>query len=411
VDRYYQLAAQYNSGEGNYPEIVGGTVTSAITVPLTYNGVLYVAAKSDALSASPVVSQPVTGIQAMAPAFDYAGLRLAMFTTTPGASIYYTTDGTTPNEGSLLYTEPITLTADASVQTIAANSQFYDASVVSTYNFVLSEHTTAAPQFTREDNMLFINSDTPGAQIYYVIEETGGAAAGPGALPDSTSILYTGPIQLDGNVTVSAIAYAADYYPSAVNTYTASEFQCEAPTFTFENLRLMMTTNTPEATIYYTTDGTVPTTSANIYEEPIPLTADVTIRAIAVRQGWTASEVSVFEFVAAEYTVATPLVSRSGDYLTISSTTPDARFYYNTTGLQATENDIYYEGPFIPAANGTIQIVAMADGLLPSYTSYDVNWLTTSIVQFAYAYPFLTMSTVSPEATILTPWTAAIPTR
>lgn len=404
MDMYYQLVAlredMMNSGGGSYPEIVGGTVTSATTVPLTYNGVLYVAAKSDALSASPVVSQPVTGIQAMAPAFDYAGLRLAMFTTTPGASIYYTTDGTTPSENSTLYTEPITLTVDASVQAIAANSQLYDASQVSTYNFVLTEHTTATPQFVLEDNVLFINSETPGAQIYYVIEETGGAAAGPGALPDSTSILYTGPIQLDGNVTVSAIAYAADYYPSAVNTYTASEFQCEAPTFAFENLRLMMTTNTPEATIYYTTDGTVPTTSANIYEEPIPLTADVTIRAIAVRQGWTASEVSVFEFVAAEYTVATPLVSRSGDYLTISSTTPDARFYYNTTGLQATENDIYYEGPFIPAANGTIQIVAMADGLLPSYTSYDVNWLTTSIVQFAYAYPFLTMSTVSPEATI-----------
>jgi len=408
MDIYQVLVAQREDAiaqqGADLPEVVGGTIASGSSIPLTYNGILYVAAKAGDLASSPVVTQAVTGIQAAPPILDFAGLRLSMTTTTPGTTIYYTTDGTTPTDGSTPYTEPIELTANATVMAIAANSQLYDASEVSTYNFVLAEHTTATPQFTREDNLLFINTETPGAQIYYLIDDGVAAAA---TEPDSTSTLYTGSIQLSGNVTIKAIAYAPGYYPSAVNTYQASEFQCESPTFTFEALRLTMQTATEGATIYYTLDGTVPTTASATYTEPIALTADCVVRAIAVREGWTASDMASYEFTAANYTVAVPVVARSGNYLTMSSSTEGAAIYYTTDGTQPTNGaeggnpaSIQYTGAFIPTANGTLQVGAFANDMLPAYTEYTIDWLTTSIVQFTYAYPYLTMSTASTDATI-----------
>ncbi len=408
IQNSYQMALatheqQVIAGNNNLPEVIGGVMQvdeGEAQIFVSHNGYLYVAALADDLASSEVYFEQVTGIQAEPPTFTFTNLHLEMSTESLGADIYYTTDGTTPTLESPQYTEPIAFESDAQVQAIAANELYYDNSTVSTYNFVMAEHTTATPQFSRESNDLYIHSETPGARIYYIIDN-GGSVTGPNeAMPDSTSTLYAGPIHLEGNVTVKAIAYAAGYYPSAVNTYQASEFQCEAPEFVFENLSLMINCATDGATIYYTTDGTIPTTASNTYNEPIALTTDCTVRAIAVRQGWTASEVSQFVFVAADYTVATPVVSRSGSYITLSTTTEGAQIFYNTSGEQATENDILYTEPFIPSANGILHIVAIAPGLLPGYADYEVNWLTTSNVQFTYAYPYLTMTTASPDATI-----------
>src|SRR5580700_11094649 len=43
------------------------------------------------------------------------------------------------------------------------------------------------------------------------------------------------------------------------------------------------------AVIYYTTNGTQPTTSSTVYSGPISVTADETLKAIAVASGYTTS--------------------------------------------------------------------------------------------------------------------------
>ena len=47
-----------------------------------------------------------------------------------------------------------------------------------------------------------------------------------------------------------------------------------------------MTMTGPDgATIYYTTDGNVPTSASSVYSEPVTLTETTTLKAIAVKDG------------------------------------------------------------------------------------------------------------------------------
>ena len=54
---------------------------------------------------------------------------------------------------------------------------------------------------------------------------------------------------------------------------------------------ITLATTTPGATIYYTPDGATPTEESTKYTAPVALTANKTIKAIAVKRGMADSEV------------------------------------------------------------------------------------------------------------------------
>ena len=65
-----------------------------------------------------------------------------------------------------------------------------------------------------------------------------------------------------------------------------------------------LSTTTPGAAIYYTTNGDTPTTSSTLYTEAIKLTEDTTIKAIAVKAGWNDSSCSTLPYTIKIYTVS-----------------------------------------------------------------------------------------------------------
>ena len=59
---------------------------------------------------------------------------------------------------------------------------------------------------------------------------------------------------------------------------------------------ITLSTKTADAKIYYTTDGTEPTTSSTLYAEPIVIDKDMTIKTLAVADSLENSDISTFEY-------------------------------------------------------------------------------------------------------------------
>ena len=62
-------------------------------------------------------------------------------------------------------------------------------------------------------------------------------------------------------------------------------------------INVTLSSTTPGATIYYTTNGTTPTNQSTVYSTPIPLSADTTIKAIAYATGFDPSYVASASYI------------------------------------------------------------------------------------------------------------------
>jgi uncharacterized repeat protein (TIGR03803 family) len=141
--------------------------------------------------------------------------------TTSGASIAYTTDGSTPTEsgGSVthgtLYSSPVSISATATLKAIAFKTGFTDSTGTSGL-YTITQPTVAAPTFSpvagtyATAQMVTITSATTGASIHYTIN---------GSIPSETNgVLYTGPVSIGSTTTLKAMAYKAGLIDSAVTS-------------------------------------------------------------------------------------------------------------------------------------------------------------------------------------------------
>ena len=132
---------------------------------------------------------------------------------TPGSTIYYTLNGSTPNTSSTQFTTtPITVAASETINAIATATGFAQ-SAVGTAAYVISAPTPAAtPVITPATGSytgtqtVTITDSTAGSTIYYTID---------GSAPTNGSTLYGGPFMVAATTTVSAIALAPGFANSA----------------------------------------------------------------------------------------------------------------------------------------------------------------------------------------------------
>ena len=192
-----------------------------------------------------------------------------------GFDILYTTNGNDPTIGG---TGVETYTSG----NIYASSSCTVKAVVARYGVVLTEVASQAvePGGTPPDPVITVTDEctntitiTPiGPTFYYTID---------GTTPDNTSgTLYTGPFQQNTNCTIKAIAYFGENASVNVATYSHTA-KTAMPTITVDG---NLVTITGSGTIYYTTDGSDPTTSSTTYSEPFTLesgSGNITIKAAA----------------------------------------------------------------------------------------------------------------------------------
>src|SRR5436189_133050 len=305
-------------------------------------------AAASGMADSSVTSATYT-IRVVAPTFNPAGgsfvgsVAVTMSTSTSGATIYYTTDGSTPTTASSAYTGPVPLTTTTTLRAMAAASGMSNSNVTSaTYTIVQP----AAPPTFNPAGGTFVGSvtvtlstSTSGATRYYTTD---------GSTPTTASSVYTGPVPLTTTTTLRAMAAASGMSNSNVTSATYTIVQPAAPpTFnpaggTFVgSVAVTLSTATSGATIYYTTDGSTPTTASSVYTGPVPLTTTTTLKAMAAASGMANSSVT-----SATYTIsqaaAPPTFSPAGGSfvgsvtVTITPATSGATIYSTTDGSTPT---------------------------------------------------------------------------
>ena len=138
------------------------------------------------------------------------------------------------------------------------------------------------------------------------------------------------------------------------------------------------------ATIYYTTDGTRPSTeSASIYTEPLVFTEPATLMAKVKAPSYNSSDV-VEAQVIIKNQLAAPAISVDGATVTITAA-DGATVYYNYLGSSKTDESVVYTEPFTVAEPTTITAFATSDVALPS----EVTTTNVTIDGYVYRYDII----------------------
>jgi hypothetical protein len=161
------------------------------------------------LAAHPTVS-PAAGTYSSAQS-------VTLSDTTPGAVIYYTTNGTAPTPASTQYSAPLQISATTTIAAIAAASGYTNSGVTSaTYTISalpLAANPTVSPAAGTYSSAqtVTLSDTTPGAVIYYTTN---------GTTPTPVSTQYSAPLQISATTTIAAIAVASGYTNSGVTGAT-----------------------------------------------------------------------------------------------------------------------------------------------------------------------------------------------
>jgi uncharacterized repeat protein (TIGR03803 family) len=345
--------------------------------------------------------------QVAAPAFSpgagtYTSAQTVTITsTTSGAAIAYTTDGSTPTESGGTVTHgtvlsnggSVSISATTTLKAIAYETGLTD-SLVTTglYTIGTPPPQVAAPSFSpaagtyTSAQTVTITTATSGASIRYTTD-------GVTTPTETVGTLYSGPVSISVTATLKAMAYESGFSDSTVTSglYTISLPQVAAPTFspaagTYTSAQTVtITTTTGGTSIRYTTDGvTTPTeTVGTLYSGPVPISVTTTLKAIAYKTGMTDSAVTSGLYTINIPQVAAPSFSpAAGTYtsaqtVTISTATSGASIRYTTDGSTPSETaGALYSSPVSISATATLKALAYKTGMTDSAVTsglYTIN--------------------------------------
>ena len=188
----------------------------------------------------------------------------------------------------------------------------------------------------------------------------------------------------------SNYSYEETYVPSI--RFTWEPANVETPTFSLATgtynspQSVTMSSATAGATIYYTTDGSTPTTSSSVYSGAITVDQNTTLKAIATKSGMPDSEVATASYT---FKPAAPTASvASGVYISAQSVAlvapanpvaPNAPVvHYTTDGSTPTASSPVYSSPISVSTSTTIKAIAVTD---------KAGWVSESeVAEFHYAF-------------------------
>ena len=179
---------------------------------------------------------------------------------------------------------------------------------------------------------------------------------------------YSIPLVTNGKVYVATFGQV-DVYGLFNGTPTAATPVITPDGGTFSaSASVKLSTATADAGIYYTLDGSTPTPASKLYTDPIEITTDTTVKAIASAPGYVQSAIRSAAFTFSDQTPQLSFKPAGGTYLaaqhvTISDSDSSAKIYYTTNGSTPSASSKLYTGPISVLVSETIKAIAIAPKL------------------------------------------------
>jgi PKD repeat protein len=265
----------------------------------------------------------------------------------PNPKIYYTLDGTDPTTNSTLYTGSIVLKEGTTILKFEAfDSHGYSSKVV-TRNYTLDETpptVTATPSggtYNTLQNVTLTTTDATNTKTYYTTDGTDPKSS-------TTRTLYSSPIAVYINTLLefAAVDAASNWSPVYIQNYTMVDkvppvLSVDLPNGSYTSDQVVKLSAVdemdPNSKIYYTLDGTDPTTNSTFYAWPISINivGTTVLKAIAVDNAGNISDI-----LTRIYALDKPPVSG-----TWNTTTLDSNSIYNSIVMDSSGNPhiAYYQ--------------------------------------------------------------------
>ena len=312
---------------------------------------------------APPVFSPTAGVVSLSDT-------IAITSSTAGAEIFYTTDGSTPTSANgTLYSSPIHLTQNTVIKAFSASPSLFPSPItISEYHIkAASPSVDVAAGVYESAQSVALSTTTAGSTIYYTTD---------GSIPTVNSAVYIQPIQVSNNTTIKAIAVNSAFDNSDVASF---EYHIKAavPTTTFvsdayeEPQTVYLSCTTPNAVIYYTSDGTDPTNESSLYQNGVTVSTTQTLKAVAYAEGFDPSPVFGLEvIIATERVGAVSFSVAAGTYnsnQTVTLSSPaGTTIYYTTDGSTPTRSSTQYTEAITVSYTTTIKAIAGKWGYLNS---------------------------------------------
>jgi Chitobiase/beta-hexosaminidase C-terminal domain len=323
-------------------------------------------------------------------------------TTTPGATICYTTDGSTPTEvgnacsggTTQTYSTPVPVSSSRTLKAIGTQSGFTDSSVGSAAYVILpiavQPVCTPGSGIYGSTQSVTCTSSSPGAIRCYTID--GSTPATNGTTGCTTGTLYSGTISIGSSLTLKVIAGGTGYTDGSVASFVytitsaAATPVCTPGSGTYGSAQSVTCSDaTGGAIICYTLDGSAPATnhasacaSGSLYTGAFSISTSSTLRAIAGGTGFSDSSIATYTYVILT-TAATPVcVPGTGTYTSVqtvgcSTTSPGAIQCYTVNGSTPATNGTtgcttgtLYAGSISVGSTLTLKVIAGGTGYMDS---------------------------------------------
>ncbi len=268
------------------------------------------------MDSGPTMSAAAPTFAPMAGAYT-AAQNVTISTTTAGATIYFTTDGTNPTKASTVYGTPIAIAKDTTLRAFAAAPGFLDSPIsTAAYTITIPPGTTAPVDFNPAAGSSYPNAvnvalstTTAGATICYTTDGATTPACTNGTCT-GTSATYNAASPVNVTTTGTKVQAIACKSGNTNSTVTSATYGFKAAAATAlpmagevaDNTTVTVSTVTVGGTIHYTINDVQPTCltgstfGAGVISGNLNVSGNTTIRTIVCKAGYADSDPATFAY-------------------------------------------------------------------------------------------------------------------